>query len=231
MVQQILIKLEDNVINCSFDRCGNLYFSLLNEPEKIYDISVNKDNSLSLDIYSPLEENDDVDIEVGVDVDTEELAIGELRPVKGGNTLKGKVIEDIEKDDERDSESEDDNRLIEDVEREYFSENRDYIEYIYEGKNRNKVYFSFNLVSNEDSEKIIFDREKIHALYDTIVYDGSPSENNLIMKTTLVNDLALYRLCLYTSGEISFRAIGSANSWYRVKFSDNSLQLVKAINH
>jgi len=47
--------------------------------------------------------------------------------------------------------------------------------------------------------------------------------SNLIFKTKLLNDIAIYRLCIYTSGHVTFRPIGSTEFKYIFNCNDDGL--------
>jgi hypothetical protein len=200
---------------CTFDKYGNVYFSPLGKPDQVYEISITRNNSIVCERYL-----------VNPEFDTGSINVGELIPFYNNTTLRGKIIKEQEENDDDDDS---DNELTEDVQRAYLSENLEFNEYICE-RNTDQPYFSFNLSfqnQNADIEdKLVFNRELIHALYDTLIYQGTPDSSNLLMKTTLVNDIPLYRMCIFTSGDIKFRAIGAPESSYKLISDKGSIKVI-----
>lgn len=208
-MSEIIIKLKDHDVLCTFDKFGNLYFSLSDDPNCLYDLTITKTNRIICEKYV---QNDD-----NGKLSSEDVYIGELVPFNNNNTLREKIINH---NNNNDNESDSDSELIEDIEKKYFQENLEFCEYINKKDNYDEPYFSFNVISNVNNieNNLIFDRETNHALYDTLIYEGNPSSANLIMKTTLVNDYPLYRLCIFTSGDIKFRPIGSNEMSYKLNY-------------
>jgi hypothetical protein len=100
-----------------------------------------------------------------------------------------------------------------------------YNDYHYHTNSLLAPIFSFSTddktIKMKELDKYIIDGDDCMALYDTLIYDGNPSSCNLIFKTKLLNDLAIYRLCVYTSGHISFRPIGSSDKKYVINVDEN----------
>lgn len=212
MISSILINLQNREILCTFDKYGNIYFSLSENQEQLYEIVITNTNDIICEKY--IQNCDTYDSTL----DYFDVNIGELVPFHNNSTLRGKIIKEHNDDD--DNESDSDREINDDIEKIYLQENLEFNEYINERPNYDEPYFSFNIISETKhiSEKIIHDRESIHALYDTLIYQGTPESGNLIMKTTLINDHPLYRLCVYTSGDIKFRPIGSKDISYKLYY-------------
>ena len=213
------IELSNKEVSCTFDKFGNLYVSI--DGSKLYDIVISKNNTIALEEYC------NTIAEFNGNSNGKDIIIGELKLIKDNNTLMGKAIDTLnEKND--DNYSDNDTELTENAERTYFSENLEYIEYIDEKSTREDSFVAFSVTSGGDElDNIVKDYgETGITLYDTLVFEGSPENSELLMKTTLVNDLTLYRLCLYTSGDILFRAIGSASKKYKLCYNENCLLLV-----
>ena len=200
----IEIKLENKIIYCNFDKYGNIYFSVDNE---IYDLYITNKNTLVLDKYN-IDNNNDTDAD-------NIITIGEIIPFYNNATLRGKIIKETNNDSDDDE-----------YKKNYFQEDLEFNEYINEKENYDQPYFTFNITSDLNiNNNLIVDRETIHALYDCIIYSGNFETGNIMMKTTLVNDMPIYRLCVYTSGDIKFRPIGSSETIYKLQY-DNKLILV-----
>lgn len=206
-MQEIRLKTNtDNDIICTFDKHGNVYFSS-DKTADLYDLTITNTNTLLCEKYNiknDLSKEDDI-------------IVGTLVLFNDNETLRGKIIKETA---ESDTDSNSDNELTDDIYKKYLVEDLEYNEYI-ERHNTNEPYFSFNIVSKNSLKnslnKIIFDRESTDALYDTIIYD-----TNIIMKTTLVNDRPLYRLRIFKSGDIKFRAIGGNEISYKISYNDNN---------
>jgi len=197
-------------IICSFDKFGNIYFSSIHSPDDLYDLTITNKNTIECEIYNNNNNNNN-NKQIN-------LIQGELVSLKLKDTLKGKIINEME-DKSYDTDSE--NELCEDVVKNYYPEDLEYNEYIDKELSR-EPFFSFNVPKDYNLNNVVFDREDILALHDTLIYNGIPSECNLIAKTTLVNDLVLYRLCVYTSGDIKFRSIGSNDINYKINNDNNN---------
>ncbi|AYV83554.1 MAG: hypothetical protein Hyperionvirus8_38 [Hyperionvirus sp.] len=199
------ILLGDHV--CTVDKCGNIYFALKSDPSKLYDITVTKDNLIVCDRYVEEQKGD-------AEPDTEEIIVGELKPFdEDEKTLRQKIIKQKREEDETADDSDKDDETNEDIQKKYFPEDLEYNEYIDIRKTK-EPYFVFSMV--DDLSEMIVNRESVPALYETIIYEGDFEKNSPILKTTLINDLPLYRLCIYTSGDIKFRAIGSRDNIYKL---------------
>ena len=207
---------------CTIDKCGNLYFALKTDPTKLFDISITKDNSIVCERYIESNNSEGSGLIVS---DKEEIIFGELKPFEEGITLREKIIKEKkaeEDENEYDSDKEEDENN-EDIQKKYFVEDLEYNEYIDVTSKTKEPYFAFSMIDNNLS-KMIVPRETIPALYETIVYEGDFQTNyRPIIKTTLINDLPLYRLCVFTSGHIKFRPIGSREKIYQLS---DDMQLI-----
>lgn len=217
----ICIKLSNCDISCTFDKYGNVYLSLFENPEEIYDLNISNTNNLFCEKYTISEKK--------TENTSPTLNIGELIPFYNNTTLRGKIIKDYLDDDYSDNDS--DNEFTEDIQKKYWPEDLEFNEYMDKRINTNEPYFSFNLNThkNDLENKLIYDREHIHALYDTLIYEGNLEVNTLLMKTSLVNDIPLYRLSIFTSGDILFRAIGSTQLHYKILFDKEQGLMLKLI--
>jgi len=218
MVSPIKIKLPNKEVLCTFDKYGNIYFSLSDNPDELYDLTITDTNTILCEKY--INQNNDNNQEFR----SEDVNVGDLVPFYNNSTLRGKIIkEKLDDYEEDDYGSDTELDITEDVQRQYLQEDLEFNEYSSKRDNCDEPYFSFNVSScSKDLEgSLVFDRETIHALYDTLIYDGIPDSANLIMKTTLVNDMPLYRLCIFTSGDIKFRAIGSRELSYKLCYDAN----------
>ena len=63
------------------------------------------------------------------------------------------------------------------------------------------------------------DKEECPALYEVLIYDGSPISSNIIFKTKLINDTPIYTIWIHTNGELTFRPIGSIEKKYKLTVS------------
>jgi hypothetical protein len=220
----------DKQVACTFDKCGNVYFSFVGQPKELYELTITRKNTLLCERYL---ENDNTNKDCT-------FSIGHLVPINAngnnGDNRDNGGDSDNDGEDEIDILNYDSDKEIEletDVRNKYLTEDLRYNLYV--EKLSNEPYFCFNLAStmfskikgdDELHNRLIFDRESLHALYDTLVYEGAPGDAEIIMKTTLVNDNPIYRLCVYTSGDIRFRAIGSNELAYKLSYEGtNGLQM------
>jgi len=220
-MSKIIIKSSGKHLLCTFDTYGNIYFAPTSEPDNLYDLVITNTNTITCEKCVNMNTNN-------IDNDNDyDIIIGELESFKNKNTLRGKIISEMKEDDDDDNNGyNSDHELTEDVQKTYFSENLEFNEYIdidgkkkHKNKNKNKnAPFSFSFVKGLGLKDIVFYRDDICALYDTLIYDGSCEESNLLMKTTHVSEVPLYRLCIYTSGDVKFRAIGAKEIIYKLHY-------------
>jgi hypothetical protein len=225
-IMELSIKDSNKKVQISFDKFGNLYF---NSDDKIYDISISGQDTLQLDKYQI--------IDPGVSITTvlPEKITGKLVPVSKKHSLKGKVMDEIDKmeDDDDDADSDDDTQnedtyyAQQKIIHKYYPENK---EYVYDDSNSdsdndiNTEYFKF-LSHNIDIP--IVEREDSLALYDTIIYD---SNGGLSYKTELYGSIPIYRICIYekeNNSYIKFRPIGKKELTYTIMFNNNNDIILK----
>lgn len=205
-----------------------------------YDSSNNQLSNIDKDEY---DDDDDNDNELSNNIVT-----GKIVPFTDNTTLRGSIIKQ-KKDDEieqnnqvnqidpNDPNAEYDEDDYEDVvKKDYYNEDIEYNEYLNgedEDENSDKIYttpkFSFSSdhkkIKQSEILKLVSDNEEILALYDTLVYEGTPQDASLIFKTKLLNDVAIYRLCIYGSGDIKFRPIGAKETSYKLVLHDDIISL------
>jgi len=157
--------------------------------------------------------------------------------------LRGSIIK--QKKDEQDEMENDPNADYDEddyedvLKKTYYEEDAEYNEYVDENEDDedDKIYthpsFSFSSdhkkIKQHEINNLVSSREEILALYDTLVYNGDPSDASLIFKTKLLNDAAIYRLCIYTSGDIKFRPIGSREKNYKLSLNENNIILLSQV--
>ena len=238
--------LINKIINCSFDRCGNVYFSLNTntDNEQLYEINIKNDNTLICDKYvnnSNFNSDDDSDDNYEIP-----FTVGELVPLADTDTLRGKAMkekENQENEHANDYDEEYDMDYDEDateIRKSYYYEDKEFNEYVNENdeeninlnnlNNSDDPMFSFNsdhkIIKPLTIKSLISDREEHNALYEVLVYEGSPESSHIIFKTKLLNDTPIYRMCIYTSGVITFRPIGSTERKYKLSVLNNNIVLI-----
>ena len=204
-------------IGCSVDKCGNVYFRA---DGVMYDLNISHEDTLYCEPYVINDpETRDVDIDVHK---------GELVVFSETHTLRDLVIKS--KKPENDDDDGSDNELTEDAIAKYYPENLQFNEYNADD-DPDTPYFSINIPIGCLTDIIADTDEHVLALYDTLIYDGNArlSDNStLIAKTALINDLPIYRLCVFTSGHLKFRPIGSQEQIYEITNTDGNLILKRA---
>lgn len=233
-------------IGCSFDTGGNVYFSPYNDSNNLHEIIITNKDELMCEKYVNYNDgypNNDSNNDPNSDSDNDsdnhldnKIIIGKLVPFADNATLRGSIIKqkkDEQDDMENDPNADYDEDDYEDVlKKTYYEEDTEYNEYIDDNEDEDddddKIYVQTSFSFSSDHKKIkqheinnlVTDREEILALYDTLVYEGDPSDASLIFKTKLLNDAAIYRLCIYTSGDIKFRPIGSREKNYKLSLDN-----------
>ena len=173
--------------------------------------------------------------------------VGKLVIFDQTKTLKGTILKKKKNEDEANendpnneynSDDEDaikttyyheDNEFNEEIDREELDDTVDdtFNDYHHNPQSSRAPLFSFSsddkTIKIKQLDNLIVDGDDNFALYDTLLYDGSMSSSNLIFKTKLLNDIAIYRLCIYTSGHITFRPIGSTEIKYIFNCNDDGL--------
>jgi len=277
-MNQFPIKSQSSNLNniiWSFDKCGNIYFSLTDHPEKIFDININGKNEISCEKYvnlvnevnevnevNKVNEVNEVDEDINENLDELCYTKGKLIIFDQTKTLRGTILKqkklnkeeqnnDKDPNNEYDSDDEDiikttyyheDNEFNEQIDYEDYGDDNDndnddtYNDYHYNPNSASAPMFSFSAddktIKMKEIDKYIVDRDDCMALYDTLIYDGTPESCKLIFKSKLLNDSVIYRLCLYTSGDISFRPIGSNEVKYIIDVDiDNNIFIKKNTNN
>src|SRR5690606_34379265 len=116
---QIPIVINNEII-VTFDKFGNIYFSPINNPNELYEIIITNKNTIYCDKY--INDNDPDNYS--------ELHIGELQPFYNNETLRGKIIREIDEIYEDRYDSDDEYTITEDVQKIYMPENFEFNEYI-----------------------------------------------------------------------------------------------------
>lgn len=223
MTDQIIIKLKNKDILVTFDKCGNLYFSPHDNPSNLFDLNITSNNSLVCDKYNNNNNNASETV-----LEENKIIQGELKPFYNNVTLRGEIIKNKSLEGEKNSYDSDDETKKES----YFQEDYEYNQYLDNNNEDSETepFFSFNgTIKTDLLNKIVFNREEeILALYDTLIYKGDPSCANIIFKTSLISDTPIYRICIYTSGDIKFRPIGQSDKFYELQYSslDDTISLI-----
>ena len=218
MDTEIIIKADDKDILLTFDTMGNIYFAPKDDPDKLFDLSIDNKNILICDQYKIRDSDEE-------DNNNKSIKIGELFPLND-NTLRGRIIKNKKEND--DDLSDDENEIFnEENIPKYFSENLEFNEYL-DTNEENEAYISFNFVgkgaanrNDQKNNKLIFERDDILALYDALIYEGTIEKSKLLLKTSLINDNILYRIVIFTDGSIKFRPIGECEKLYKLKYDAN----------
>jgi len=214
--------------------------------EKYIDYNPNNcsENNSDNDPSDDSDNNSDDDTDGDTDDDSnKKIIIGKLVPFADNATLRGSIIK--QKKDEQDEMENDPNADYDEddyedvLKKTYYEEDAEYNEYVDENEDDedDKIYthpsFSFSSdhkkIKQHEINNLVSSREEILALYDTLVYNGDPSDASLIFKTKLLNDAAIYRLCIYTSGDIKFRPIGSREKNYKLSLNENNIILLSQV--
>ena len=201
-------------MNFVYDICGNIYIFKNNE---YYLININNDDNIELEKVIHKNYNDDDDVI-------------KLKKINKQNDLHIKSIENAitelnENDDDDEKDTFNDiydkyNSYIYNPEQRFYHEsdndddeiNDDYDNTNFVIKERDiQLYANYNTIITKTN--FSFDIP----LYEALIIHGDIGMNNLIFRTEIINDQALYRVTLYTSGIILLNIIGTKI----VKFSIN----------
>ena len=225
-----MITLRNGII-CLFDKKGNAYFKHPSSSnDELYDVVVTRDNKIELDKYFvKQQQHQKKDSEDFIET---KYKRGELTSLTDTKTLKG-TIKTIHKEEQdvHDPNAEYDSDDDEPIMKRYYPEDEQYNEFVDDEDEYleiNEGYFAFSFESNakgRDPDSMLRDIDDNEALYDTIVYDGTPEHNTLLFKTRLVNDLTIYRLIIYTNGQLVFRPIGGRETVYRLNLDDKTVMI------
>lgn len=215
------IKLPGKDLSCTFDRGGNVYFAPVDKPDDLYEMTITRENRLLCEKFIA---GADADADA-VDADAVDgIVIGELESCYDDSTLRGKILRQREQDThDSDSGSESESEST-DIQKTYYSEDIHYNMYL-TPRDTTEPYCSFSFAPSIPHEGVIRGEATPTALYDTLVYEGNPERAQLIAKTTLHNDTQLYRLCVFTSGDVRFRPIGSPDQIYCLHYDETGVTL------
>jgi hypothetical protein len=89
--------------------------------------------------------------------------------------------------------------------------------------------FSFNAQSKIKININNRNNGEVFSLYETIIYDGDFDNSLIILKSSLLNINALYRLLIYLNGYCSFRPIGYSEHKYKIMLNNNCEIIFKLI--
>lgn len=194
-----MLKINNN-IDIVIDYNGNLYFEYLN---KIYDININSDNDLTLEVFNPnIVEYNNYDIQ-----------IKKLDKVFKSNSLKEFVSKKITEYDEDD----------------YYYENNEFYETeenydIYQDNNDEYILF----YCEDLKPKLKFKNYQSEiSIYDIFLYNDDINHGSLYLRTKTVGIEPCYRIKLYIDGTILFRPIGMNDIIYNIITNNNELIIKK----
>ena len=209
-------------MNFVYDICGNIY---INKNEEYYLININNEDNIECE--KVLQKNY---INTNEDI--------KIKKINKQNDLHIKSIESAI------SELNDDNS--DDVKDEFNDIYDKYHSYIYNPEQR---FYHDEIISDTDDDIdntnfILKDREiklfensnsiikKINfsfdiPMYEAIIIQGDIGTNNIIFRTEIINDQALYRLTIYTSGIILLNIIGTKIIKFIIDY--DSLEITKKI--
>ncbi len=209
--------LINKTISLKVDTNGNIYFVNLKN-NKIYDITIDKNNKLSIDDYN-------INAPCNQEFRTDIIKQKKLKIVGGDNSLKNNAIKKyVRKEvDMNDSDEEyDENRDVDEYYLKYHPENYEYeLDSGEESEDlTEEEYVEFQ--NNTDLE--IEEMEDSIPLYDCILYKGDLKFSTMVFKTTHRNVEPCYRLIIHDSGDIIFRVIGGREYKYKIN-SEEDLML------
>lgn len=212
MNTKFFITLDNHQIYLIFDYGGNLYFKYQSSND-IYDLNIDLDNNISLSKNDIIIINND---------DTNKPIFGKIIRTK----LKEKITENHENDkNDENNENDDENINEKDDYLEYKYENNEYINHDYqENLSEEHEYVKFLSSSDQFNIDIININNEIDdiALYDTIIYNKN---NDICYITEMYGFNTPYRIKIYETGIISFRAIGFNEKLYKLKYDNESNNL------
>jgi len=213
-----------------YDHNGNLYFLNNND---LYTIDINKDDEIEL--YKINKQNIEFNQKK---TDNTEIT---YKPINKQNILHIKSIENaIQELNEENNDDEKDkfndiydkyNTYLYNPEQRYYHEQND----INETENENidndfditfykrKIKF-FGTMTENLIKDLCFDIPT----YEILIIDGNEFSNNLIFRTEIINDQALYRITIFTSGTIMFNIIGTKINKYLLNFSNLEINKIES---
>ncbi len=206
-ISNINTMIKIGTVSCTLDNTGNIYFTTHNNIT--YDIVIDSDDNLTCsktDLNTLL-----IPKEEAVDI-----AFGEITLFDEDNTLHSlakKKHTEVENDPNEDVD-EIENETV--IKKKYYPEDIDFDEYISDNDST-KPYCSIscNIEDKIVTDNILYTNEYL-PLYETIIYDGTIESKHFLIKTKIHNELTSYRLCIYTSGDITFRGISNEIRNYKL---------------
>jgi len=217
----IKIKSKNSYIRVQFDYGGHIYLST--NLNKLYELVIDNKNGLYCD-----------EISDNYEKSTIEYTTGKIKLFDDSTTLKGALIKQkkIQIDNSDEDNSDEDSNNSNKISSLYYEDNEynDYNDYNDYEINSDDSIISFNADDKQfkisDIDKLLINGYDTAALYETLIYN-----NQLMFKTKILNDNAMYRLCICAqTGEISFRAIGDKEKKYILSAADND-NIILTINN
>ena len=203
-------------MNFTYDNNGNIYIT---KDNNYYMITINKNDDIELEKVLRSNQNGEPDISnVLLSNQNGEPNISDLNKINKQNILHIKTIENaIAELDENDDDEEKDKfndiydkynsyiynpeqRFYQDDDTEQSDDDYDYVNFV--EKERQIKLYSSSIIKQTDFSFDI-------PIYEILIISGDIGTNNLIFRTKIINDQALYRLTLYTSGVILLNIIGT----------------------
>ena len=214
-----------------YDNNGNLYLSNNND---LYTIDINKDNELELykinkqNIEFNQKKTDDTHIKYKTIFKQNILHI---KSIENAIQELNEENNDDEKDKFNDIYDKYNTYLYNPEQRYYHEQNDDDIDNendITDDEfdttfDKRKIKFFGNITENLIKD-ICFDIPE----YEVLIIDGNEFSNNLMFRTEIVNDQALYRITIFTSGTIMFNIIGTKINKYSFNFDNLEIKKVES---
>ena len=220
-----------NLHSIKYDHNGNLYFL---KNDDLYTINIDKDDELEL--YKINKQNIEFNQKKTDDIDIK------YKPIFKQNILHIKSIENaIQELNEENNDDEKDkfndiydkyNTYLYNPEQRYYHEEDDVDEQDYNMDDEYDTTFDkrnikfFGTMTENIIKDICFDIPE----YEILVIDGNEFSNNLMFRTEIVNDQALYRITIFTSGTIMFNIIGTKINKYSFNFDNLEIKKVESAN-
>ena len=202
------------ILNLLYDINGNIYIFKNNE---YYFININKEDNIEFDKVININNITNNNIDNNIDNNIK------LKKINKQNDLHIKTIENaIEELDEYDDDDEKDkfndiydkyNSYIYNPEQRFYHDENNYdeIDDDYDNTNFTLKERGMQLYTNEYFQNVI-NQTKFSfdiPIYEGLIIHGDIGTNNIIFRTEIQNDQALYRLTIYTSGIILLNIIGT----------------------
>ena len=220
-----------NLHSIKYDHNGNIYFL---KNDDLYTINIDKDDELEL--YKINKQNIEFNQKKTDDIDIK------YKPIFKQNILHIKSIENaIQELNEENNDDEKDkfndiydkyNTYLYNPEQRYYHEEDDVDEQDYNMDDEYDTTFDkrnikfFGTMTENIIKDICFDIPE----YEILVIDGNEFSNNLMFRTEIVNDQALYRITIFTSGTIMFNIIGTKINKYSFNFDNLEIKKVESAN-